>query len=175
VLREDAASPDLMTFNMARGRRLEPLVQTPFRELNADFSPDGQFLTYQSNESGQDEVYVQPFPIVGTKRWMISSGGGRQPMWANDGRELFYVTRTGGMMSVPIRRQGGGFAMGAPTKLFEGRYYFGVSSISGRTYDVSPRDGRFLLMKSVSERMQSATEIEVVLNWFEELKHTLRN
>jgi len=86
-------------------------------------------------------------------------------MWANDGRELFYVTRAGGMMKRPNSgAMGGGvFAMGAPTRLFEGRYYF------WRQLDFRPNLRRpphvtagFLLMKSVSERMQSATEIEVV-------------
>jgi serine/threonine-protein kinase len=169
VLREDATSPDLMLLVLPPEHAAEPLIQTPFRELNADFSPDGKFLTYQSNQSGEDEVYVQPYPNVAGKRWMISTGGGRQPMWAPGGREIYYVSADNAMMSVPIQDRGG-FATGAVTKLFEGPYYFGGSPISGRVYDVSPRDGRFLMLKPAADTTKSDPRIQVVLNWFEELK-----
>src|SRR5262249_26130706 len=141
-----------------------------------DFSQDGKFVAYQSNDSGQDEVYVQRFPHVAGKRWMVSSGGGTRPLWSRNGQELFYVSPTGAMMSVAIHRSGGGFATGTPTKLFEGPYYVG-GAIGGRTYDVSPRDGRFLMMKytDVSSQATSGGNIEVVLNWFEELKHSVPN
>jgi serine/threonine-protein kinase len=174
VIRQDGATPDLMVMDLAGARAIRPLIQTSSRELNADISPDGRFMIYQSNISGQDEVYIQPFPDLGAERWTISTGGGKQPKWAPNGREIFYVSPTDAMMSVAIQQRGIGFATGAPTKLFEGQYYFGDISKSGRTYDVSPRDGRFLMMKYAgdTEPVRSA-DIEVVLNWFDELKRTV--
>src|SRR5262245_6836983 len=76
VYREDAASFDLMLLDLLTGRSAQPLIRTSFRELNAEFSPDGKFLTFQSNNSGQDEIYVQPFPNTEAQQWMISRGGG---------------------------------------------------------------------------------------------------
>jgi eukaryotic-like serine/threonine-protein kinase len=165
-----------MMLELTGAHRVQPLVHTSFRELNAEFFPDGKLVAYQSNESGQDEVYVQPFPNVAGKRWKVSSGGGTRPMWARNGQELFYLAPTGAMMSVTIQRSGGGFATGTPTKLFEGPYYVG-GAIGGRTYDVSPRDGRFLMMKyaDASNPVAWVGNIEIVLNWTEELKHTVAN
>src|SRR5262249_45152004 len=135
VYREDAASADLMLLDLLAGRSAQPLIRTPFRELNADFSPDGNFLTFQSNNSGQDEIYVQPFPNSEAQRWMISRGGGTRPAWAHDGKEIFYLSPTGAMMSVPIIEHGGTIAAGDPATLFEGSYYLGSGSVAGRTYE----------------------------------------
>ncbi|MDO8795477.1 MAG: hypothetical protein Q7J25_12750 [Vicinamibacterales bacterium] len=95
----------------------EPLLQATFAERNAQISPDGHWLAYESNESGQEEVHVRPFPKVGDGRWQVSSGGGTIPLWARSGRELFY--RDGNrMMSASIQTTPKFFA-GNPTKLFE--------------------------------------------------------
>ena len=92
-----------------------------------------------SNESGQPEIYVRPFPEVVGGRWQVSTGGGTRPLWARSGKELFYQGPSGAMMSVPVEG-GSTFRAGNPTRLFEGRYF--LSGIQpGRTYDVSP-DGR---------------------------------
>jgi serine/threonine-protein kinase len=177
LFREDGTSADLMWLDLTQNT-VRPLVQTPYRELNAEFSPDGSFVAYQSNESGEDEVYVQPFPNAGGKRWTVSSGGGSQPAWSYDGQELFFVAPPNTIMTVRVELDGGRFVASAASKLFEGPYYFGGGVISGRTYDVS-RDGkRFLVMKSVGDSAfaRSNSIIEVVLNWQEELKQrfTLR-
>jgi len=156
-----------------KDRRAQPLVQTPFNELNADISPDGLWLAYQSDESGQNEIFVRPFPNVGGGRWQISTGGGVQPHWARNGQELFYLASTGTLMSARIEH-GPTFAAATPTKLFEGRgrYYLGGGANIGRTYDVSPDGRRFVMIKTGggTEGTAAPASITVVLNWFEELK-----
>jgi serine/threonine-protein kinase len=176
VLREDSDSTDLVILDLGKSQAATPLVETPFGEQNAQISPDGRFIAYQSNASGQDEVYVQPFPVAAGKRWTVSSGGGTQPVWARDLSELFYVSPIGEMMSVALDHQRGGFAAGKPRTLFEGPYYVGVGAIAGRTYDVSPIDGRFLMLKHAGDPhpVASSTSLEIVLNWFEELKQLTR-
>jgi serine/threonine-protein kinase len=172
VLREDVATANLLVLNLANGDT-KPLLPTSYRELNADFSPDGHFLAYQSNRSGQDDVYVQPFPNPLQKRWVISSGGGRQPKWSANGREIFYLSPRNVIMSVPITLHGGGITTEVASSLFDAaRYYLGPTTTGGRSYDVSSRDGRFLMMKAAdaAESSGDVPEIEVVLNWFEELK-----
>ena len=117
---------------------VRPLVQTTFNELNGEISPDGRWLAYESNESGQEEIYVRPFPNVNGGRWQISVGGGTRPLWARSGKEIFYLGgASGAMMSVPVEG-GSTFRGGNPTRLFEGRYF----ESTGRTYDVSPLEGR---------------------------------
>ena len=143
----------------------EPLLQASFAERNAQISPDGHWLAYESNESGQEEVHVRPFPKVGDGRWQVSSGGGTIPLWARSGRELFY--RDGNrMMSASIQTTPK-FSAGNPTKLFE-RDFSGL----GRTYDVSRNGQRFLMIKNTTAGDQTSTlaSMVVVLNWFEELK-----
>ena len=86
-------------------RRPDPLLVTPFNEFQAQISPDGRWIAYASDESGTWEVYVQSFPVLGAKR-AISTGGGSEPQWRPDGRELFYLTADGTLMSVEVRRGG---------------------------------------------------------------------
>ena len=93
--------------------RVEPLVSTAYQVLNADISPDGHWLTYQSNESGQYEIYVRPFPGVEEGRWQVSTAGGDRPSWARDGRELFYLSAEGSLMRVSIE-PGPDFSAGQP-------------------------------------------------------------
>jgi len=146
-------------------RKVVPFVGTPANEGGPHFSPDGHWIAYASDESGPWEVYVQPFPGPGGK-WQISSGGGTEPMWNPTGRELFY--RSGDkMMAVDIATQSG-FSAGSPHALFEGPYLLSRSPIAG--YDVSADGQRFLMLKPVEQPSQSTTQINVVLNWFEELK-----
>ena len=82
--------------------RVEPLLQTPFDERNAAISPDGRWMAYDSNESGQSQIYVRPFPNVADARYQISNGGGRTPAWAPDGHDLFFVNRTS-IMAVTVQ------------------------------------------------------------------------
>ncbi len=140
----------------------QALVHTHFDERIAALSPNGRWLAYQSDESGRFEVYVQAFPGLGGKS-QISTDGGTGPVWARSGRELFY--RNGDqMMAVPITTQSG-FSAGEPRLLFEGRF---ERFERHPGYDVSPDGQRFLMVRTPPE--SEPRQINVVLNWFEELK-----
>jgi serine/threonine-protein kinase len=128
------------------------------------FSSDGHWLAYVSDESGHREIYVQPYP--GPGKWQISTEGGTEPVWNHNGRELFY--RSGDkMMAVDIATQPS-FTAGKPRMLFEGQYL--PTTTTPPNYDVSADGQRFLMLKSVEQAQTAPTQINVVLNWFEELK-----
>jgi eukaryotic-like serine/threonine-protein kinase len=146
-------------------RKAQPFLRTQFNESTPRFSPDGRWLAYVSDESGRYEIYVQPYPGPGGK-WQISTEGGREPVWNRNGRELFY--RSGDkMMVVDIATQPR-FAAGKPRMLFEGRYEPTV--VTAANYDVSSDGQRFLMLKPSESAEAAPTQINVVLNWFEELK-----
>ena len=166
---------DLWLLPLQGERRAQPLVQTPFTERNADISPNGRWLAYESDESGQFEVYVRPFPNVNDSRWRVSTGGGRVPLWARNGREIFFMTLRGeSLMAAAILESPGSaaFRSSTPIKLFDTRGYLVSTSVAGRPYDVSADGGRFLMIKPVSGRGETSVprSITVVLNWQEELK-----
>jgi serine/threonine-protein kinase len=138
---------------------------TPATEGAPRFSPDGKWIAYVSDESGRPEIYVQPYPRGGGK-WQISTDGGVEPAWNANGRELFYRTANK-MMAVQITTQPT-FAAGRPTMLFEGDYLASPFPATGVTYDVTPDGRRFLMIKDAPT--EQATQINVVVNWFDELK-----
>jgi len=145
-------------------RKAQPFLRTSFNEGAPQFSPDGRWLVYFSDETGRNEIYVQPYPGPGGK-WQISTEGGKEPLWNRNGRELFY--RNGNkMMAVEIVTRPG-FAAGKPRLLFEGKDE--PSPFSTPNYDVSP-DGQHFLMLKPTEQAEAPTQINVVQNWFEELK-----
>ena len=147
-------------------RKIAPFLRTPFNEGAPTFSPDGRWLAYSSDESGRFEIYVQPFPGPGGK-WQISTEGGMEPAWNRNGRELFY--RSGNkMMAVEVTAHPS-FAAGKPKMLFQGAYLSVAPGQTNTAYDVSPDGQRFLMVKEVG-RAVSSTQINVVQNWFEELK-----
>ena len=161
------------TARVAAAGQAQPLIPLPSASvMNGEISPNGRWLAYQSNESNQDEIYVRPFPS-GDGRWPISNGGGTQPLWARNGRELFY--RHGNtVLSVPVETTAT-FRAGTPTTLFEGSYFSPSVGLAGRTYDVSPDGQRFLMIKDApaGDPNVAPARITVVLNWFEELKRLL--
>ena len=142
----------------------KPLLKSSlFNQTQAVFSPDGKFISYTSDESGHPEVYVQRFPITSDK-WPISSGGGFQPKWRADGKELFYLDEENRMMAVDIKA-GSTFESGIPHLLFDAS---ALKYLGGNNFAVTPDGQRFLLGLSV-EAEQSAP-MTVVLNWTEGLK-----
>jgi Tol biopolymer transport system component len=160
---------DLLQLALDGTRRVTPLLQTKFDELNGIVSPDGRWLAYESNSSGSFEIYVQPFPNVGGGQRQVSTAGGRQPLWARSGKELFYVGGNGALLRVPVEASGATWNAGTPTKLLEGRYVTGGTL--GRTYDVSPDGQRFLMIKaSGTDAGAPPPAIIVVQHWDEELK-----
>ena len=120
-----ATADDVMMLTLDKDRRVQPLVQTPFVERNGEISPDGRWLAYESNDSGQFQISVRPFPDVNKGHWQVSTGGGTQPLWARNGQELFYLAPNGALMSVRVER-GTTWTAGTPTTLIDGQYYVGV-------------------------------------------------
>jgi Tol biopolymer transport system component len=160
-----ASSGQVPSASSGQVRKAQPFLRTPFLESAPRFSPDGRWLAYISDESGRREIYVQPYPGQGGK-WQISTEGGNEPVWNRNGRELFY--RSGNkMMAVDIATQPG-LAVGKPHMLFEGPYV--PTPTTSPNYDVSPDGQRFLMLKPIEQAGAAPTQINVVLNWFEELK-----
>ena len=149
-----------------------PLVRTKFDEVNAEISPDGRWLAYQSDESGREEVYVRPFPDVDSGRWQVSTSGGRTPVWARSGDELFFWSPTGAtIQSVRVERSSS-WRSSAPTKVLQGlAYYSGGTGSIGRTFDVAGDGKRFLMIKPGSgDAAPQSQKLIFVENWLEELK-----
>ena len=146
--------------------KAEPFLRTPFSEGGPVFSPDGHWLAYISDESGRQEIFIQPYPGPGGK-WQISTEGGNEPAWSRNGRELFF--RSGSkMMAVEVTAQPT-FSAGKPKVLFEGQYLAVTPGLTGTAFDVSSDGQRFLMVKE-TERAAPNAQINVVLNWSEELK-----
>ncbi len=162
--RGGASGTDVWVLGLSGDRKPQPLLMTSFNESDARFSPDGRWIAYGSDESSRPEIYVQPFQTPG-RRWQVSTDGGSEVVWSRDGRELFY-TNGDKLMAVDVRTQPA-FSVGAPRLLFEGRYVPSVNSVSG--FDVSPDGRRFLRVQPI-EPDPPANQINVVMNWFEELK-----
>jgi serine/threonine-protein kinase len=154
-------------------RKTRAVVHTAANEMNPEFSPDGRWLAYVSNESGRHEVYVQPYPGPG-ERLLISTRGGEQPAWNPNGRELFYVHggpySPGGpttLMSVRISTTPT-FQAGTPEPLFAHPY---LATGWGRNYDVAPDGRRFLLtLRTEPPPALPPAQMVLVQHWFEELK-----
>src|SRR4029077_20841614 len=131
---------DLMVLPLTGDRKPFVYLSTPTNEQQGVFSPDGRWVAYQSNESGEFEVYVRPFPPGRGGQWLVSTGGGRSPRWKADGKELYYVARDARLMAVAVQAHGATFAPGVPVALFPAQ----ISPAGQRQqYDVA-RDGRFL-------------------------------
>ena len=153
-----------VTVGRSDGNEPRPFLQTEIIEQAPAFSPDGHFLAYASFASGSSEVFVESVPR-GAGRWQISTAGGSQPAWSADGREIFYRS-TDRMMAVPVETEPH-FSRSQPRALFEDGYV--RLPWRERNYDVTS-DGRRFLMVKPTEGALARTQINVVLNWFEELK-----
>jgi Tol biopolymer transport system component len=146
-----------------------PLLTLPYDEVSPKLSPDGRWLLYSSQESGKAEVYVRPFPDVNAGRWPISVGGGSQPLWAKNGREIFYVSPDNVMMAAVVTTQEG-FQVGERKALFEIPSGFVLSAVS-TPYDVSPDGQRFIMVRDIPSATPAVgAPIILVENWFEELR-----
>jgi Tol biopolymer transport system component len=156
---------DIFLFSLEGDSEPQPFIQTPNLECCPMFSPDGQWIAYVSEETGQMHVYVRPYPGPDIKFLVSEEEGGGQPVWSPDGSELFY--RIGDKMMVVSIRTKPTFNASRPQVLFEGSYLDSTFLLGNQYYDISPDGQQFLMIKSPEGQAQ----INVVLNWFEELKH----
>jgi len=147
------------------------VIRSPYNETNATLSPDGHWLAYQSDESGDERnVFLRPFPNVDSGRRQVSIGGGVDPLWdPRGGDELYFRNAAGDMMAVTIDPTSGRVVSG-PTRLFANDHY---RTTGGWSYDISPTDGRFLLIRLPPEADDGEVKIWITLHWTEELKNLL--
>jgi Tol biopolymer transport system component len=136
-----------------------PYLTTTAREAQAEFSLDGRFVAYTSVSSGEPEIYVQPFPNAADGKWLISSGGGVEPHWSRDGKELFYFAGQT-LMAVPVSLKPT-FSHGVPVRLFDAPVQPWFTNDTDRS-QVAP-DGRFLLLVPASQT--TPPPIDVIVNW----------
>jgi Tol biopolymer transport system component len=158
---------DLWVLPLFGERKPFPFVNTSFIERNGQFSPDGRWVAYESNESGRNEVYVQAFPGPGGK-WQVSTGSGIEPRWRRDGKELFYIAPDGKLMAASIQTAGQALEAGAPISLFQTRIVGGGQSGWRQQYAVAPNGQRFLINITVDE--STGSPITIVTNWARALK-----
>ena len=161
---------DLYVLAMDGDLTPELFLATPFQERGVSFSPGGQWIAYVSDESGQDEVYVRPYPGPGGQV-IISTGGGEEVVWGPDGSELFY--RNGDQVMVVEVTTGQTFSAGAPAPLFAAPYALDNAGggAGNPNYDISPDGAQFIFVEHDSATgVEGVAQITVVLNWFEELK-----
>jgi serine/threonine-protein kinase len=149
---------------------LRPLVATAYDESEIALSPDGRWLAYVSDETGRPELFIRPFPDVNSARFQVSTNGGVAPLWARDGRELFFLDGARGMVVVPVA-PGGKLELGTRRTLFrldediypEARDYY-------TPYDISPDGSRFIMARRARDRNVAELPLDVTLNWFDELR-----
>lgn len=152
---------DLWTMPLAGDRKPAPFAVGNDDESSAQFSPDGRWIVYRSNETGRFEIYVQPFPGPGAKI-PVSIDGGTEPRWRANGREIFYISPDAKMMAVSFQSSGSTPEIGKPVTLFQTRKVRGGTSNVLQQYDVS-QDGRFLINVNADESV--ASPIMLIMNW----------
>jgi eukaryotic-like serine/threonine-protein kinase len=144
-------------------RKPYPYLHGASKEENAEFSPNGKWVAYVSDQSGIQQVYVQSFPIESAGKWQISFDGANQPRWRKDGKELFYLTLDKKLMAVDVSTDNG-FQMGSAHMLFEtGASPDLMARFNLRQYFPAENGQRFLVNKIVTSTIP--TEITVLLNW----------
>ncbi len=158
-------SEDALTVKLDGRSEPKPWLATIFSDIGTDFSPDGKWIVYQSDESGPAEIYVRPFPAPG-KKINISTNGGTQPLWKANG-EIFY-RQENQVIAVQVQTEPE-LMVGHPQHLFEGQYIFGGAGPFA-SYDVTPDGQRFVMIRGGRATGEARQEIIVVQNWFEELK-----
>jgi Tol biopolymer transport system component len=148
-------------------RKTTPLLTTPFNEGGLQFSPDGKWIVYSSDESGRNENYVQQFPDS-TGKWIVSRGGGTMPAWSADGRQIYYISPERKMMSVPVSL-GTSFDSGMPVALFDAHVrHIPAIPISFRQYTVTRDGSKFLLNRVVGE--EGTRPMTLVQSWSSQLE-----
>ena len=176
----EASDLDIASLSMEGDHARTPILQEEYREYQPQISPDGKWMAYASDESGEAEIYMRPFPDVDKGRWQVSTSGGCAPLWSPDGRELFYIKHDGTVeaaMAVTVVTEPT-FKAGKPKILFQRPAMFGGILLNLRFWDISPDGKRFLMMKQPEAAKDESSpeiprKITIVLNWFEELKERI--
>ncbi|MDA0329059.1 MAG: protein kinase [Gemmatimonadetes bacterium] len=152
-----------------------PLLSQTHDEISPRVSPDGRWLAYASNETGQHEIFIRPFPNVESGRWQVSTGGGHSPVWSHDGRELSYMDSERRLVASQIQATASAVRVTSREILFDVPGTFLVSDIFV-PYDVGA-DGRFLMARTYRGEGADVEDDQVILvdNWFEELKRRVPN
>jgi len=154
---------DLKALAMTGSERTTiPVANTRFEERYGQFSPDGRWVAYATDESGQFEIVVQPFPHA-TEKWPVSTGGGSQPRWRADGKELYFIASDGTLMATSIIASGSRLEVGAPAVLFHARFQGGSTANPAKHQYAVSRDGRFLINRPTEDATLSP--ITLILNW----------
>jgi len=148
-------------------RKPQPYLKSGFDQSQGCFSPDGRYVAYRSNSSGLPEIYVQPFPDANGGKWLISKGGGSEPVWRDDGRELYFISSDGKLMAVDVNTVPE-FKTGMPRVLFnlDTTQFDSLTTQSFFGYAVSI-DGKKVLVRSrlPDAAVQVPRPVTVVLNW----------
>jgi Tol biopolymer transport system component len=163
-----AGDRDIVAYRLDGDTAEIPLLTSNYDEVAPRLSPDGLLLAYASQEAGEGGVYVRPFPDVEAGRWLVSRGGGSMPMWAHNGRELFYVSPDSEMMVATVETEDG-------LRVRERRVLFGLPpgfSLSplSTPYDVSPDDQRFIMVRTLSSGSVERAPLILVENWLQEVE-----
>jgi len=161
-----AGAGDILLAHPARDTIVTPLLATAHTEYTPTFSPDGKWLAYVSNETGRLEVYVVPFPNVGTAKWPLSTSGGLAPRWSHKGGEIFFLDLQSNMVAAQVTTSPSFVRLGSRV-LFRASDYV-MTSVSRRNWDVAPDDQRFLMVQRASG--STSGQIVVVEHWLDELK-----
>ena len=151
-------------------RAARRFAETQFNEQSPALSPDGKWLAYSSSESGRPEIHVQAFPQGGQK-WMVSGGGGSQPVWSRDGRTLFFLNGSA-LLAVSVEA-GPELRLGKPRPVMDLKVA-GAGGFGHAPYDVTPDGKRFLTLASTLPEGEGLREMNVVLNWAEEVRRIVR-
>jgi serine/threonine protein kinase len=160
ITEDPATKWDLWVLALDGAQKPVPFAHTGFDEMQGQFSPDGHWIAYASEESGIWEVYVEPFPVTGSK-WKISTDGGADPSWRRDGKELFYLATDKKLMAVEVKTASASFDAGIPKPLFGTRV---TGLTDSRNHYVATLDGKQFLVNTVIEEA-TASPVNVVVNW----------
>ena len=161
---------DLWLLPLQGEQKTAPFLGTPFTESQGRFSPDSRYVAYVSNDSGKNEVYVRSISSDGKAggQQMISQGGGSQPLWRRDGKELFYLSADTKVMAVPVSTAPAFLRLGAPVALFSAPIYGGGRNLNAHRWAAMPNGQKFIINSVLTE---SASEpVTVIINWKELLK-----
>jgi eukaryotic-like serine/threonine-protein kinase len=162
--RDWVTKQDLWVASLSSQSKPIPFLRTIFNEGQGQVSPNGEWIAYTSDESGTWEVYVQPFPSTGGK-WQISTGGGAEPRWSRDGKQLFFIGGNRALLVATVSARGSGLEVGAATALFDMPI---LGPLAGRTawqrYYAVASDAQRFLIKAGNEET-SSSPLTVVVNW----------